>query len=241
MEGLGAFIVAIGIWITYCGYKGTDAAQLGLAILRDPSNAGKAIQDANLAAAQKLAGLQAQGSPGNSGDGALGGVGNTATVVNFARSQIGKPYVLGGAGPDVWDCSGLVMVAYGKVGIKLAHSALAQSLRGTKITRKADLVAGDLLFPTGLGVAAIGDHVQIYSGVGTVIEAANPKVGVREISIDHWFPGSRVTARRLITDVVATAGAAAGQAATKAVNDALPQSEIDKIANQAVSDTLKGK
>jgi cell wall-associated NlpC family hydrolase len=196
LEGLGAFIIALGIWITYCGYKGTDAAKLGLAILADPSNAGKAITEANLEAAQRMSGLTA-GDP-NAPRTGQGSAGNTSAVVLFARAQVGKRYVLGGAGPNVWDCSGLVMKAYEQIGIKVPHSALAQSLRGTRLTHKSQLQAGDLLFPTGRGVAALGDHVQIYSGSGTIIEAANEKVGVREIGLEHWWPGERVTANRYV-------------------------------------------
>lgn len=32
---------------------------------------------------------------------------NTEKIVAFARQHVGKPYRLGGRGPDVWDCSGL--------------------------------------------------------------------------------------------------------------------------------------
>ena len=38
----------------------------------------------------------------------------------FAESQIGKPYQWGGAGPATYDCSGLVMVAWGKAGVQYA-------------------------------------------------------------------------------------------------------------------------
>src|SRR5207302_2891257 len=36
-----------------------------------------------------------------------------AAVVSFALAQLGKPYVWGGEGPNGYDCSGLVMAAWG--------------------------------------------------------------------------------------------------------------------------------
>ena len=40
-----------------------------------------------------------------------------ATAVAFARAQLGKPYLWGGTGPDAFDCSGLVMMAYQAAGV----------------------------------------------------------------------------------------------------------------------------
>jgi hypothetical protein len=55
------------------------------------------------------------------------------------------------------------------------------------------------MFPAHvLGVASLGDHVQIYSGRDTVIEAPNPTTVVREIALSHWWPGEAVFAKRLI-------------------------------------------
>lgn len=43
------------------------------------------------------------------------------SVVDYALSRIGCPYVWGAAGPDKFDCSGLVRWAYLQVGIDLPH------------------------------------------------------------------------------------------------------------------------
>ena len=44
----------------------------------------------------------------------------------FACGEAGKPYVWGAAGPDVYDCSGLTMVAWQQVGVYLPHNAWEQ-------------------------------------------------------------------------------------------------------------------
>ncbi len=39
-----------------------------------------------------------------------------ATAIAYAEQQLGKPYLWGGTGPDAFDCSGLVMMAYRAAG-----------------------------------------------------------------------------------------------------------------------------
>src|SRR5437588_420714 len=42
-------------------------------------------------------------------------------AVKFAYRQVGKPYQWGGAGPRTYYCSGLVMAAWRKAGLRLPH------------------------------------------------------------------------------------------------------------------------
>lgn len=88
--------------------------------------------------------------------------GSAATVVNWAMSQRGKPYVWGGEGPNGFDCSGLTKMAYQQIGISLPHSSSAQRGYGTSVSLSA-LQPGDLVFAPG--------HVAIYIGNGTVVHA----------------------------------------------------------------------
>src|SRR3954451_11028242 len=67
------------------------------------------------------------------------------TAVDTALAQQGKPYVWGGAGPDSYDCSGLVQYAYAAAGIALPHSSNMQSTIGTPVAY-SDLQPGDLVF-----------------------------------------------------------------------------------------------
>lgn len=41
------------------------------------------------------------------------------SALNFALAQLGKPYIWGGTGPTGYDCSGLMMVSWGKAGVSL--------------------------------------------------------------------------------------------------------------------------
>ncbi|MGW6605637.1 C40 family peptidase [Streptomyces sp. NPDC055036] len=85
-------------------------------------------------------------------------------VVAFARNQLGKPYVWGGTGPRGYDCSGLVMRAWEKAGVKLPRTTWGQVKAGEATTR-AGLVPGDLIISNN------GGHVQLYIGDGKVIHA----------------------------------------------------------------------
>ncbi len=72
-----------------------------------------------------------------------------AGAIRFARAQLGKPYVLDGAGPNVWDCSGLTLKAYAAVGIYIGtHSATNQynTLRSEgRLVPLSERQAGDLV------------------------------------------------------------------------------------------------
>ena len=59
----------------------------------------------------------------------------TATSCSIALSQLGTPYVWGGAAPGGFDCSGLVMWAYAQVGVSLPHSSYALWNYGVPVSR----------------------------------------------------------------------------------------------------------
>ncbi|MEO6122194.1 MAG: LysM peptidoglycan-binding domain-containing protein, partial [Ilumatobacteraceae bacterium] len=54
-------------------------------------------------------------------------------VVSFLTAQLGKPYEFNKAGPDSYDCSGLVRAAYLQIGISLPHQSLLQSRTGSPV------------------------------------------------------------------------------------------------------------
>lgn len=116
---------------------------------------------------------------------ALPDAGRAAAVLAFALAQVGDRYVWGAAGPNSWDCSGLAMKAYAKVGIRLPHTTYGMLERGRPVAR-SQLRPGDLVFPHR-------GHVQIYLGAGKVVEAATSGVPVRVTRL--W---GFLTARRLL-------------------------------------------
>jgi cell wall-associated NlpC family hydrolase len=109
-------------------------------------------------------------------------------VVGLAMQELGKPYVWGAAGPDSFDCSGLVMYVYAQVGVSLPHNAAAMYSYGSPVSY-GDLQPGDLVFFSGLG------HMGIYIGGGQFIHAPHTGDVVKISSMSSH--GGYVGARRL--------------------------------------------
>ena len=94
-------------------------------------------------------------------------------VVSVALDQVGDNYGAGGEGPDVFDCSGLVVYAWRSVGIELTHYSWAQYQATERISLK-DARPGDLAFYFENGAR----HVAIYIGKGKVVHASDYGIGV---------------------------------------------------------------
>ncbi|MFD0148331.1 C40 family peptidase [Streptomyces sp. NPDC055721] len=114
--------------------------------------------------------------------------GTAAAIVAFARAQIGDAYVMGGTGPNSWDCSGLVQAAYASAGIDLPRISGDQSSRGTSVSL-SNLQPGDVLY---WGSRSGSYHVAIYVGGGKYVGAQNPSTGVVERSLDWDTPSGAV-------------------------------------------------
>jgi len=93
-------------------------------------------------------------------------------AVKFAVQQLGEPYVFGSAGPDTWDCSGLVKQAWAyAAGVRLIHFAATQQAQTLPVPETM-VRPGDLVFfgnPAG--------HVGIVVAPGFMIHA--PRTGDR--------------------------------------------------------------
>jgi cell wall-associated NlpC family hydrolase len=111
--------------------------------------------------------------PNTGGGGGSGGGGSGEVAVHAAESQLGVPYVWGGATPGVgFDCSGLTMWSWAQAGVQLAHGATDQYYEIAHVSM-SDLQPGDLIF---YGDASYLYHVVMYVGSGpygsdTVIQA----------------------------------------------------------------------
>src|SRR5882762_666385 len=68
-----------------------------------------------------------------------------AAAARMAARYLGAPYVWAGSSPAGFDCSGLVMYAFGQVGVAVPHNAAQQFRLGTPVDRDR-LVPGDLVF-----------------------------------------------------------------------------------------------
>ncbi len=124
---------------------------------------------------------------------AQGGSNAVATAIAFAKAQIGKPYQFGAAGPDAYDCSGLVYAAYAAAGIHIARTTYQWQQDGPVIPL-SQIQPGDLLFSAGSdGTPTNPGHVVMYLGGGQVIQA--PQTG-EDVQIDPAGLASAVVATR---------------------------------------------
>ena len=113
------------------------------------------------------------------------------SAISYAQSQIGKPYVWGAAGPDAFDCSGLVMAAYGAAGISVPRTSQAQFAWGPRI-QPGHEEPGDLVFFAGSdGTPTAPGHVGIVVGNGMMIEAYTTGVPVRFVSYRSNYPSGQ--------------------------------------------------
>ncbi|MDQ1699573.1 MAG: peptidoglycan DL-endopeptidase RipA [Frankiaceae bacterium] len=120
--------------------------------------------------------------------------GTEQAALNYAESQIGKPYEWGAAGPNSYDCSGLVMWAYAKVGVTVDHWTGFQWNEGAHIAL-SDLRAGDLVFfATNTNDPNTIHHVGMYIGNGQMVEAPYTGANVR---ISNAFRDDLIGAVRL--------------------------------------------
>jgi cell wall-associated NlpC family hydrolase len=122
--------------------------------------------------------------------------GDVATVVAFARAQLGKPYVFAAAGPNAYDCSGLTLAAYHTIGIELPHSSELQARTGVAVANDQQQVrAGDLLFyfsPTE------GDLGHVAIAISNTEEIQAPRTG--DVVKITPIPYARIqTIRRLVS------------------------------------------
>ncbi len=94
-----------------------------------------------------------------------------STAVGYAREQLGKPYLWGGTGPDAFDCSGLMMMAYRAAGISIPRTSQLQWAWGPKIPA-SQVRPGDLVFFAGSdGTPTAPGHVGLVIGKGMMLEA----------------------------------------------------------------------
>ena len=99
-----------------------------------------------------------------------------AAAVAYAESQIGKPYVWGGTSPRTgFDCSGLVVWAYGLAGVVVPRVANDQWHAVPRVAM-GQLVPGDLIF---FGTGDYADHVGIYIGGSAMVDAPYAGADVR--------------------------------------------------------------
>ncbi len=124
-----------------------------------------------------------------------------ARVVAQARSFLKRPYNLGGKSNGAGiDCSGLVQMAYRRVGLNLARDAKQQYLNGNLILPcvAEALQPGDAVF--FMNDAGQVDHTGLYLGERKIIHATSGEVKIQSMDsaasdyfkrFDHEFIGAK--------------------------------------------------
>jgi cell wall-associated NlpC family hydrolase len=136
-------------------------------------------------------------------------------AVNAALSQLGVPYSYAGGnldgptlgqcvpGTDGWndchivgfDCSGLMLYAWGKAGVRVPHYTVAMwnDPATARITDKTQLQPGDMLMFEGPPPG----HVAMYIGNGQLVDAPHSGSVVKLESIsDPWYARNYIGALR---------------------------------------------
>lgn len=113
-------------------------------------------------------------------------------VVDLAKAQVGDAYRMGASGPNVFDCSGLVMYVYQQVmGLSLPHNTHAQwsAIDDTWGVGEREPQPGDVVFFFNNGA----NHVGLYIGDGLMVNAENPRNGVKIASINEGYWANKVS------------------------------------------------
>jgi cell wall-associated NlpC family hydrolase len=105
-------------------------------------------------------------------------------AVRFALAQVGKPYRFAAAGPAAYDCSGLTLAAYARLGVRLPHYAASQARLGRAVNwRRQRIQPGDLVFTAGGRPRHDLGHVGIAVSAVDWVSAPAPGKAVRRSSI----------------------------------------------------------
>ena len=99
-------------------------------------------------------------------------------AVNAALLKLGAPYSWGAAGPNEFDCSGLVYWSYRQMGKTIPRTSGAQMAGGTPVSMN-DLQPGDVI-----GYYPGATHVGLYIGNGKVVHAADYGIPVQVVGVN---------------------------------------------------------
>lgn len=109
-------------------------------------------------------------------------------IVRIAARQLGDEYTWGAAGPDEFDCSGLVVYCVGHAtGIWLPHQAdaIRRDDRIWKFEDRSRVQPGDIVFcHVGRLPAGVADHCGIAKDRNTIIDASSSADKVVQRNID---------------------------------------------------------
>lgn len=108
---------------------------------------------------------------------------NTTSLLSYAKSLVGIPYVWGGTTPAGFDCSGFVYHVYNKFNSSFGRTNTAGYWNS--LTKTTDPQPGDLIFFQNTYTAG-PSHMGIYLGGGSFIQAGDSGVAISSINNPYW-------------------------------------------------------
>ncbi|MDS0525544.1 NlpC/P60 family protein [Clostridium sp. SHJSY1] len=106
-------------------------------------------------------------------------------VIDEAMKHLGKQYVYGAEGPNVFDCSGYTSYVYRQaLNIEIGRTTYDQINSGREISQ-SELKPGDLVFPHS-------GHVGIYVGNGQMVHAPQTGDVVKVSSVYNFWRARRI-------------------------------------------------
>lgn len=132
----------------------------------------------NLSPAEKAKWIAKNGPIKLSSDDVAAASGAANGVVAAALSKLGAPYSWGAAGPNEFDCSGLVYWAYKQIGKTLPRTSQAQMAGGTPVSMD-QLQPGDVI-----GYYPGATHVGIYIGNGRLVHASDYGIPLQVVNVN---------------------------------------------------------
>ena len=110
-------------------------------------------------------------------------------VVAEAARHYGAPYQWGAVGPHRFDCSGLTVYVFHKLGVRLPRTAAAQ-YRAVRHVSHSSVRVGDLIFK--YNSSGYVYHVGIYAGHGMMWNATHTGDIVRKSRVSGRYHVGRV-------------------------------------------------
>lgn len=121
--------------------------------------------------------------------------GANPAILQHAREQLGKPFMMGKDGPDSYDVSGLVYDCGRQAGVDAPRTVNEQVIFGTAVARE-DILPGDVVFFWSDNPEKV-DYCGIYSGNGKFIYSSSSKNEVIERNLtDSYYEEHLFSVRR---------------------------------------------
>ncbi|MED1594158.1 MULTISPECIES: C40 family peptidase [Bacillus] len=102
---------------------------------------------------------------------------STSQIIDFAKKQVGKPYVFGASGPNAFDCSGFIYYVLKNNGVNISRTSVAGYWDSNVIQKVSNPRPGDLIFLQNTYKPG-PSHVGIMINDTEFVHAADEKTGV---------------------------------------------------------------